>query len=98
VRRMGTAGLVRAPRVGVMTRSQAAVLRFVLICVAWAVGQTLTWGLALGTIGVVIPAVLALGVLVVTADLGRSRPPGGGDLKYWRGRRVDDDERRGRWN
>lgn len=96
MRGMGTAGLVRAPHVGV-NRPQAAVLRFVLICAAWAVGQTLTWGLALGTIGVVIPAALALGVLVLTADLGRPRPAGG-DLKYWRGRRVDDDEPRGRWN
>jgi hypothetical protein len=80
-----------------MTRGQAAVLRFVLICAAWSVGQTLTWGIALGTFGVVIPAALALGVLVLTEDLGRARAAGG-DLKYWRGRRVDDDERRGRWN
>ena len=80
-----------------MTRGQAAVLRFVVICAAWAVGQTLTWSLALGSIGVVIPAVLALGVLIVTQDLGRPRAAGGG-LKYWRGRRVDDDERGGRWN
>jgi hypothetical protein len=80
-----------------MTRAQAAILRFVLICVAWAVGQTLTWGLTLGPLGVVIPAILAIGVLVVTEDLGRP-PTSGGDLKYWRGRRVDDDERRGRWN
>lgn len=80
-----------------MTRGQAAILRFVLICAAWAVGQTLTWGLAIGPLGVVIPAALAIGVLIVTQGLGR---PGaaGGDLKYWRGRRVDEDERRGRWN
>lgn len=81
-----------------MTRAQAAIVRFVLICAAWAVGQTLTWGLALGPIGVVIPGVLAIGVLVVTADLGEPRAGGGADLKFWRGRRVDDDERRGRWN
>ena len=80
-----------------MTRGQAAILRFVLICAAWAVGQTLMWGLSLGTFGVVIPAALALGVLVLTADLGRPRASGG-DLRYWRGRRVDDDERRDRWN
>ena len=80
-----------------MTRAQAAIVRFFLACAAWAIGQTLTWGVA-GPLGVVIPAVLALGVLVVTADLGRPRAGGGGDLKYWRGRRVDDDERRGRWN
>ena len=81
-----------------MTRERAAILRFVLICAAWAIGQTLTWYLSLGTFGVIIPAVLALGVLVLTVDLGRPRPGGGGDLKYWRGRRIDDDERRGRWN
>ncbi len=80
-----------------MTRGQAAILRFVLICAAWAVGQTVTWILSLGTVGVVIPAALALGVLVLTQDLGRPRSPGG-DLKYWRGRRVDDDTRPGRWN
>jgi hypothetical protein len=80
-----------------MTRVQAAILRFVLVCAAWAVGQTLTWGVALGPVGVVIPAALAIGVLVVTADLGRPRATGG-DLKYWRGRRVDDDERPGRRN
>lgn len=94
--RVGAAGLIRAPPIGRMTRGQAAILRFLLICVAWAVGQTLTWGVA-GPLGVVIPAALAIGVLVVTADLGRPRA-GGGDLKYWRGRRVDDDDRRGRWN
>ena len=91
MRRMGTAGLIRAPSRG-MTRGQASVLRFFLICAAWAVGQTLTWSLALGSIGVVISAALALGVLVVTQDLGRPRAASG-DLKYWRGRRVDDDER-----
>jgi len=80
-----------------VTRGQAAILRFFLICAAWAIGQTLTWGVE-GPLGVVIPAALAIGVLVVTADLGRPRAGGGGDLKYWRGRRVDDDERRGRWN
>jgi hypothetical protein len=98
VRRLGTAGLVRAPHLGLVNRGQSAVVRFLLICGAWAVGQTLTWGLAIGTIGVVIPAVLAFGVLVLTEDLGRPRVASGGDLKYWRGRRIEDDERKGRWN
>jgi len=93
---MGTAGFVRAPSLSV-NRGQAALLRFVLICAAWSVGQTLTWGLSLGVVGVVIPAALAVGVLALTADLGRARAASG-DLKYWRGRRVDDDEGRGRWN
>ena len=75
VRRMGTAGLVRAARFDVMTRSQAAILRFVLICAAWAVGQTLTFGLLdIGPFGVIIPAALAIGVLIVTEDLGARAP------------------------
>jgi hypothetical protein len=78
-----------------MTRGQSAILRFVLICAAWAIGQTLTWGLAIGPLGVMIPAALAIGVLAVTEDLGRPRASGG-DLKYWRGRRIDDAERRDR--
>ena len=41
--------------------------------------------------------VILTGVLVLTADLGSPRASGG-DLKYWRGRRLNDDERRGRWN
>lgn len=89
-----------------MTREQSAILRLVLICVGWAVGNTLTWGLDLGSVGVVVPAALAIGVLVVTEDLGRPRATGRG-LKYWRGRRIDDTEqprriddirRRDRWN
>ena len=97
MRRVGATGLVREPRRRRMTREGAAILRFVLICAAWAIGQTLVWYLSLGTFGVIIPAALALGVLVLTVDLGRPRARGD-DLKYWRGRRVDDDERRGRWN
>ena len=96
MRRVGATGLLRAACRRRMTREQAAILRFVLICAAWAIGQTVTLYLSLGAFGVIIPAALALGVLVLTADLGR--PRAGGDLKYWRGRRVDDDERRGRWN
>jgi hypothetical protein len=80
-----------------MTRERAAILRFVLICAAWAIGQTLTWYLALGSFGIVVPAAFALGVVVLTAEPGRPRPAGS-DPRYWRGRRVDDDERRGRWN
>jgi len=80
-----------------MTRGQAAIVRFVLICAAWAAGQTLTWAFALDRIGLIISAALAIGVLFLTEDLGRPRAAAGG-LKYWRGRRVDDDEPRGRWN
>lgn len=95
MRRLGPAGLVRAAR-DVVTREQAALLRLALACGAWAVGQTLTYGLALGTVGILVPVVLAVGVFAFTEDLGRPRDSGG-NVRYWRGRRLDDDER-GRWN
>jgi len=68
------------------------------MCAAWAAGQTLAIGLAIDLADVVVPAVLAAGVYVVTEDLGR---PGvdRGEGKYWRGRRIDDERpRRDRLN
>ncbi len=79
-----------------MTREQAQLIRLLLICAAWAIGETLTRSLAVQGIDLVVPAALAVGVYVITEELGRPRS-GGGDAKYWRGRRIDDD-RRGRWN
>ena len=81
-----------------MTREQAQLVRLLLICVAWSVGQMLTIGIPIDLAGTVIPAALAIGVYVVTDDLGRARVAGG-NVRYWRGRRIDDDDRRGgRWN
>ena len=95
---MGEGGVVRA-RAPIVTRDQAQLVRLLLMCAAWAVGQMLTIGLPIDLAGFVIPAALAVGVYVVTDDLGRPRV-GGGDVRYWRGRRVDDDEQRrgGRWH
>ncbi len=90
---MGESCVIRAwPQV--VTREQAQPVRLLLMCVAWAVGQTLTIGLPIDLANIVIPAALAVGVYVITADLGRPRFERG-DGKYWRGHRVDD-ERPGR--
>lgn len=87
-----------------MTREQAQLVRLLLVCVAWSAGQVLTFALAVSGADPIIPAALAVGAYVVTADLGRPRM-GGGDGKYWRGRRIDridridqDRPRRDRWN
>lgn len=84
-----------------MTREQAQIVRLLLVCVAWALGQMLTIGLSVSGSDLIIPAVLASGVYIVTGDLGRPRL-GGADGKYWRGRRIDridqDRPRRDRWN
>ena len=80
-----------------MTREQAAILRLVLVCAVWAIGQLLALGVPLPGADFVIPAAFAAGVYIVTEDL--ARPRSSPDAKYWRGRRLDDDERGPRrWN
>ena len=82
-----------------MTRERAQIVRLLLMCAAWAVGTVLTFGLGVSFADFVVPAAFAIGVYVLTEDLGQPGGFGGGSVKYWRGRRVDDDERpRGRWN
>jgi hypothetical protein len=80
-----------------VTREQSALLRLVLVCVAWAIGQTLAQSVDLPGADLLIPAVLAIGVYIITADLGRRRDDVNG--RYWRGRRIDDeDSGPRRWN
>ena len=90
---MGECGQLRASG-QVVTREQAQLVRLLLICLAWSIGQVLTTGLSLGPANVIVPAVLGVGVYALSDDLGRSEG-GGGDAKYWRGRRIDDDRRGG---
>ncbi len=83
-----------------MSRQQAQLVRLLLMCAAWAVGQIITIGLSVSVPGadLLVPAVLAAGVYVVTEDLGRPRLDRD-NAKYWRGRPIDDDRpRRDRWN
>ena len=94
---MGARGLLRAPA-EVVTRSQAQIVRLLLMCAAWSVGQLLTFGLSVQGLDLVLPAALAIGVYVVTDDLGRP-PLDRGNARYWRGRRIDEDPpKRDRWN
>jgi len=81
-----------------VTRPQAQIVRLLLMCAAWAVGQVLTFGLSVQGLDLVVPAALAIGVYVVTDDLGRPRFDRG-NARYWRGRRIDEDPpKRDRWN
>lgn len=77
-----------------MTRERAALVRLVLICAAWAFGDALSRGQS--GLGIVLPAVLAIGAFVLTDGLGRATVRG--EPRYWRGRRVDDDPPGGRWH
>jgi hypothetical protein len=72
-----------------VTREQAQLVRLLLICAAWAIGQVLTFGLSFQGVDFIVPAALAIGVYVITEDLGRPRSRG--NVRYWRGRPIDDD-------
>jgi hypothetical protein len=77
-------------------REQAQIIRLLLICTAWTIGQMLTLGLSVQGFDVLIPAGLAVGVYVATDDLGRpgfGGRGGGGSTRYWRGRPVDEKPR-----
>ncbi len=69
-------------------RQRTAMIRLVVICAAWALGEALVWQLRASGIGIVVPALLAAAAYVATRDLGSAR---GGDTTYWRGREVDRD-------
>jgi hypothetical protein len=66
------------------------------MCAAWALGRVLVYDVfgqaGVGSFGVdlVVPALLAVGVYVLTEDLGRPRFDRG-NVRYWRGRRIDED-------
>jgi hypothetical protein len=77
-----------------------ALWRLLLICVAAAAGETIA--VQLEAYDIVMWAGLFCGAIayVVTQDLDRPRPGGGrrGEIKYWRGRPIDDDDGPSRLN
>ena len=74
-------------------RERAAVVRLLILCAAWALGEALVWQVRAAGLGLVVPALLATAAFVATRDAGSSGG-GSGDETYWRGRRIDRD----RWN
>jgi hypothetical protein len=100
VRRLGERGVIH-----LHDRERAlvtyALWRLLLICVAAAAGETIA--VQLEAYDIVMWVGLFCGAIayVVTQDLDRPRPGGGrrrGEIKYWRGRRIDDDDRPERLN
>ena len=73
----------------------AAYARLLMICAAFAAGETAASAIGAYDVGSAVGLVLAVAAYVLTQDVDRPRR-GGGDLKYWRGRRVDDREDRPR--
>jgi hypothetical protein len=72
-------------------RARAALLRLLIICAAWALGEALVWQLGVGGLGAVVPILLGAAAFMATRDGGWG---GSGDETYYRGRRIDRD----RWH
>ncbi len=79
-----------------MNREQANIVRLVLMCVAWVIGLFVSGGMD-PLLRLAVPALFAAGIYVLTQDLGYAYRRGG-TPKYWRGRRIDDEDDKRRWN
>ena len=100
MRCLGEGGLVRAEERHAMNPTQAAYIRLLLICAAFAAGETAARALGAYSVGTIVGAVLGAAVYVLTQDIDRPGRGGRrrGEIKYWRGQRIDDDEGPRRWN
>jgi hypothetical protein len=82
-----------------MSGTAAAYLRLMAICAAFAAGETAAWAVDATAVGSLVGAALGAAAYVLTQDIDRPRRGGGrGEVRYWRGRRVDDDDGPRRWN
>jgi hypothetical protein len=77
-----------------------ALWRLLLICAVAAAGETIAYQLEWFNEVMWVGLLFGAAAFILTQDLDRPRPGGrrGGDVKYWRGRRIDDDDGPRRWN
>jgi hypothetical protein len=72
-----------------------ALWRLLLICAVGAAGETIAFQLEAYDVMTMAGAIAAAAAYVFTQDLDRpSRGGRRGEIKYWRGRPVDDDDKR----
>ena len=95
MRCLGERGVVLAPERPVMT---SALWRLLLICLAAAAGETLAYQLGWYDVIIWVGVLFGAGAYIFTQDLDRPRPGGRrrGEIRYWRGRPVDEDDDRPR--
>ncbi|HYV22187.1 MAG TPA: hypothetical protein VEN31_05995 [Candidatus Bathyarchaeia archaeon] len=90
---MGEGGvvLVHAAERSLMTQG---LWRLLLICAVAAAGETIAYQLELFDDVTLVGFVFGAVAYFLTQGQGRPRPGGGrrGEIKYWRGRQIDDDE------
>lgn len=69
-----------------------AYARLLLICVVYAAAVTAAYVLDAASVAMWVGLALAAAAYVFTQDLDRPTRGGRGRPRYWRGRRVDDDD------
>lgn len=77
-----------------------ALWRLLLICAVAAAAETIAYQLQAYDVLMLVGMVFGAAAYIFTQDLDRPRPGGGrrGEIKYWRGRRIDDDDKPRRLN
>ena len=77
-----------------------ALWRLLLICAAAAAGETIAYQLEAYDVMMWAGLIAGAAVYILTQDLDRPRSGGGrrGEIRYWRGRKIDDDDGPRRWN
>jgi hypothetical protein len=91
VRGLGEGGLVLAEERSIVTQ---ALWRLLLICAAAAAGETLAYQLEAYGVVTWFGVLFGAAAYIFTQEMDRPRSGGGrrGEIKYWRGRRIDDDD------
>ena len=95
MRRLGQGSIVPASERPLVTY---ALWRLLVICVAAAAGETIAYQLELYNEVMWVGLLFGAATYILTQDLDRPRPGSGrrGEIRYWRGRRIDDDDERPR--
>lgn len=91
MRRMGAGGVIPHPEAGLSVRERRTWVRFLIVVVAGAAGETIGIVLGLPSADLLVPLLVGGAAYYLTGGMDSpSRPGRGGDPKYWRGRRIDD--------
>ena len=93
MRCLGEGGVVLAAERPLVTQ---ALWRLLFICLVAAAAETIAYGLEAYDQVTLAGLIGAVAAYFLTQDLGRPRPGGGrrGEIKYWRGRPIDDEDDR----
>ena len=91
MRCLGEGGFVLAAEWPLVTQ---ALWRLLLICAAAAAGETIAFQLQAYDVVMWVGLVFGAAAYIFTQDLDRPRSGSGrrGEIKYWRGRQIDDDD------